>query len=51
MMNFDGNAAQPVFQDGQSYFLAVERSDGSELTLLLRAAATTETAPLIVVVQ
>jgi hypothetical protein len=51
LVNFDGNVAQPIFQDGQSYFLAVERSDGSELNLLLRAAAATETAPLIVVVR
>jgi hypothetical protein len=51
LMNFDGNAAHPEFQNGESYLLAVERSDGSELNLLLRAAATTEAAPLIVVVR
>jgi hypothetical protein len=51
LMNFDGNAARPTFLDGESYLLAVERSDGSELNLMLRAAAATGTAPLIVVVR
>jgi hypothetical protein len=51
MMNFNGNAARPIFQDGESYLLAVERSDGTELKLLLRASSATQSAPLIVVVR
>jgi hypothetical protein len=51
LMNFNGNAARPIFQDGESYLLAVERSDGTELKLLLRASAGTQNAPLIVVVR
>ena len=51
LMNFDGNAARPTFMDGEDYLLVVERSDGSEFNLMLRAAAATGTAPLIVVVR
>jgi hypothetical protein len=51
LMNFNGNAARPTFQNGESYLLAVERSDGGEFNLLLRADAATETAPLIVVIR
>ena len=46
-----GNAARPTFMDGEDYMLVVERSDGSEFNLMLRAAAATGTAPLIVVVR
>jgi hypothetical protein len=50
LMNFDGSAARPIFNKGESYFLAVERSDGSELILKLRASGVVKTGPLILVV-
>jgi len=51
LMNFNGNAAQSISQDGESRLLIIERGDGTELNLMLRAGAATETAPLIVIVQ
>lgn len=49
-VTFERNAARPMLVDGQSYLLVVERSDGSELKMMLQASAGTRTGPLFVVV-
>jgi hypothetical protein len=51
LMTFDRNAARPLLDDGQSYHLVVERSDGSEFKMMLQGSAVTRTGPLIVVVR
>jgi hypothetical protein len=48
---FERHAARPVFDDGRSYVLVVERSDGSELRMLLRGNAKARPGPVFVVVQ
>jgi hypothetical protein len=50
VMSFERDAARPTLQDGQFYLLIVERSDGSELKMMLQAKADTRGAPVIVVV-
>jgi hypothetical protein len=50
LATFGRREAHPTFEDGQSYFLVVERSDGSELKMLLKGSATTQTGPLILIV-
>jgi hypothetical protein len=47
---FVHNAAHPVLDEGQSYHLVVQRSDGSELKMDLVASATA-TSPLILVIR
>ena len=49
-VTFERNTARPILDDGQSYLLVVEQSDGSELKMMLRASAGTRTGPLIIVV-
>jgi hypothetical protein len=51
LATFDRNVARPILDDGESYLLVVERSDGSELKMMLEASAVAQTGPLIVVVQ
>ena len=51
LMTFDRKAARPLLDDGRSYLLVVERSDGSELKIVLQASAVTRADPLIVVVR
>src|SRR5262245_47282619 len=48
---FGREGARPTFENGQSYVLVVEKSDGSELKMLLKGSAKTPTAPLIIIVQ
>lgn len=48
---FDGSTARPTLDDGQSYLLVVERSDGSALQKMLQASAKMETGPLILTVR
>jgi hypothetical protein len=47
---FERDAARPTLQDGQFYLLIVERSDGSELKMMLQANADTRGDPVILVV-
>ena len=47
---FDRQQSRPVFEDGQSYLLVVERSDGSELKMKLKGSAAVRPGPVIVVV-
>jgi hypothetical protein len=49
-VTFERSLARPVLDDGQSYLLVVEQSDGSERKMILRAGAATPPGPLIVVV-
>ena len=51
LMTFDRNAAQPILDEGQSYLLVIERSDGNELKMMLKGSAIPRTDPLIVVVR
>lgn len=51
LMTFDRTAAQPLLDEGQSYVLVVERSDGSEFKMVLQASAVAKSDPLIVVVR
>jgi hypothetical protein len=43
-------AARPVLDDGRSYLLVVEQSDGRELKVMLEASAENRADPLIFVV-
>jgi hypothetical protein len=47
---FERDAARPVLEDGKSYLLVAERSDGRELKLILQASADVRIGPLMVVV-
>jgi hypothetical protein len=51
LVTFDRNVARPILDDGRSYLLVVERTDGSELKMMLEAGKGTQTGPLIVVVR
>jgi hypothetical protein len=51
LATFDRNTARPILDDGKSYLLVVERSDGSELNTMLQASAAAETIPLIFVIR
>jgi hypothetical protein len=44
---FDRNMAHPTLDEGQSYVLVIERSDGNELGMTLKARAVAKTGPLI----
>jgi hypothetical protein len=48
--NFQKNVARPGLAEGATYHLVVQREDGSEMKMLLRASAATETKPLILIV-
>jgi hypothetical protein len=50
LTRFERDAARPTLQDGQFYVVVVERSDGSELKVLLQASGTARAAPVILVV-
>jgi len=50
VMSFERDAARPTLEDGQFYVLTVERSDGSELKMMLQANADTRGDPVIFVV-
>ena len=50
LRTFDRHEARPTFEDGQSYLLVVERSDGSELKMILKGSAMARTGPVIIVV-
>jgi hypothetical protein len=50
VMRFEQDAARPTLQDGQAYVVVVERSDGSELKVLLQASGTTRADLVILVV-
>jgi len=51
LVTFERNVARPILDDGRSYLLIVERTDGSELKMMLEAGTGTQTGPLIVVVR
>jgi hypothetical protein len=51
LMTFDRNGARPTLDEGQTYLLVVERSDGKELKMMLQGSAATRTDPLIVMVR
>jgi type II secretory pathway pseudopilin PulG len=51
LMTFDRNGARPTLDEGQTYLLVVERSDGRELKMVLQGSAVTRTDPLIVMVR
>ena len=51
LMTFERNGARPTLDEGQTYLLVVERSDGRELKLMLQGSAATRTDPLIVMVR
>jgi hypothetical protein len=51
LMNFNGTAARPTFNDGKSYLLVVEHGDGSESSFMLQATAATQPSPFIVVIR
>ncbi|HEY1365000.1 MAG TPA: hypothetical protein VGF60_22340 [Xanthobacteraceae bacterium] len=48
---FDRQAARPILEDGRAYVLVVQRADGSELKMMLKAGAARRTGPIIVVIQ
>jgi hypothetical protein len=48
---FERQSARPTFDEGRSYVLVVERSDGSELRMLLKGNSKTRPGPVFVVVQ
>ena len=48
---FERGIARPTLDEGQSYFLIVGRSDGSQLKMKLVASALAETGPLILVIR
>jgi hypothetical protein len=48
---FERGTARPTLDEGQSYFLIVGRSDGSQLKMKLVASALAETGPLILVIR
>jgi hypothetical protein len=48
---FERQSAQPTIDDGRSYLLVVERSDGSELRMILKGSAMARPGPVYVVVQ
>jgi hypothetical protein len=50
LTTFDRKAARPMLDEGRSYLLVVEQSDGRELRMMLEASAETQTGPLIFVV-
>jgi hypothetical protein len=50
LTRFERDAARPTLQDGQFYVVVVERSDGSELKVLLQASGTARAGPVILVV-
>ena len=50
VMSFERDAARPTLEDGQFYVLVIERSDGSELKMMLQANTDTRGAPVIVTV-
>jgi hypothetical protein len=51
LMTFDRNGARPTLDEGQTYLLVVERSDGKELKMMLQGSAATRTDPFIVMVR
>jgi hypothetical protein len=51
LATFDRKMARPLLDNGKSYLLVIEQSDGSELKMLLQAREATRTGPLIVVVR
>jgi hypothetical protein len=51
LITFDRDAARPVLDEGQSYLLVVERNDGSEFKMMLKASAVTQAEPLIVLLR
>lgn len=51
LMTFDRNGARPTLDEGQTYVLVVERSDGKELRMMLQGSAITRTDPFIVMVR
>jgi hypothetical protein len=48
---FERSTARPTLDEGQSYFLIVGRSDGSQLRMKLVASKIAESGPLILVVR
>jgi hypothetical protein len=50
LMTFERDAARPTLHEGQFYVLVAERSDGSEIKILLQASGVTRADPVIVVV-
>jgi hypothetical protein len=51
LVTFDRDTARPVLDEGQSYLLVVERNDGSEFKMMLKASAVTQAEPLIVLLR
>ena len=51
LMTFDRDTARPNLDDGQAYLLVIERSDGSELKMMLQASAAAQPDPLIIMVR
>jgi hypothetical protein len=50
-MTFDRNVARPILDDGQSYVLVVEQSDGSELKMCSMEVRRPRPIQMIVVVR
>ena len=51
LLTFERDAARPRLDEGQSYLLVVERNDGSEFKMMLKASAVTRAEPLIVLLR
>jgi hypothetical protein len=51
LLTFERDAARPMLDEGQSYLLVVERNDGSEFKMMLKASAVTRAEPLIVLLR
>jgi hypothetical protein len=51
LLTFERDAARPMLDEGQSYLLVVERNDGSEFKMMLKASAATRAEPLIVLLR
>ncbi|HEY1360894.1 MAG TPA: hypothetical protein VGF60_01550 [Xanthobacteraceae bacterium] len=51
LLTFERNLAHPILEQGKSYVLVVQQSDGTESRMLLRADAGSQVVPLIVTVR
>jgi len=51
LATFAGNVARPILDNGRSYLLVAERSDGSELRMIIEASTGIQTGPLILIAR
>ena len=51
LATFDRNVARPTLENGKSYLVVVEMSDGSERKMVLQASEVTRTGPVFLVLR